>query len=39
MSIIVVSLVAACKTLGQTLRNPACGRMMLRVDPALHAGD
>lgn len=31
------SYVAACKQLGQEPEKPASGRMMLRVDPAVHA--
>jgi predicted HicB family RNase H-like nuclease len=31
------SYVAACKQLGQPAERPASGRLMLRVDPAVHA--
>ena len=31
------SYIAACAKLGQATEKPASGRMMLRVDPAVHA--
>lgn len=31
------SYIAACEQLGQVAERPASGRMMLRVDPAVHA--
>lgn len=31
------SYLAACETLGQEADKPASGRLMLRVDPAIHA--
>ncbi len=31
------SYIAACEQLGQTAEKPASGRLMLRVDPAVHA--
>ena len=31
------SYIAACEQLGQTAERPASGRLMLRVDPSVHA--
>lgn len=31
------SYIAACEQLGQAAEKPASGRLMLRVDPAVHA--